>query len=178
MERTRAAGAASGPARQRDALALTTCWASRQHHRPHQPHAKLALQPARLADAAGERQRRREYQFSHDAAGRITAERRPDNTDHLYRYGPDGQLAETGKPARRTALRRPRTACTASALTGRVARHGAATTAPNGSITTMPRQAAACSRVPPPPPGRRRGLKRTALSCSTTGRATCCASAA
>ncbi|XDO56014.1 RHS repeat domain-containing protein [Erwinia pyrifoliae] len=76
-----------------------------------------------------------EYHFSHDAAGRITAERRPDNTDHLYRYGPDGQLAEHRETGRRTALRRPRLA---SALTGRVARHGAATTAPNGSITTMP----------------------------------------
>ncbi|MEL5575198.1 RHS repeat-associated core domain-containing protein [Serratia marcescens] len=35
-----------------------------------------------------------EYHFSHDAVGRLTAERRPDRTDHFYRYGPDGQLTE------------------------------------------------------------------------------------
>jgi RHS repeat-associated protein len=34
------------------------------------------------------------YHFSHDAVGRIMGERRPDNTDHFYRYGPDGQLTE------------------------------------------------------------------------------------
>ncbi|XDO53365.1 RHS repeat-associated core domain-containing protein [Erwinia pyrifoliae] len=48
-----------------------------------------------------------EYQFSHDAAGRITAERRPDNTDHLYRYGPDGQLAEHRETGPQNSLAPP-----------------------------------------------------------------------
>ncbi|VEI65395.1 RHS repeat-associated core domain-containing protein [Serratia rubidaea] len=35
-----------------------------------------------------------DYQFSHDAVGRLMIERRPDSIDRLYRYGLDGQLTE------------------------------------------------------------------------------------
>ncbi|CCG88191.1 RHS repeat-associated core domain-containing protein [Erwinia piriflorinigrans] len=48
-----------------------------------------------------------EYQFSYDAAGRMTAERRPDNTDHLYRYGTDGQLAEHRETGPQNSLTPP-----------------------------------------------------------------------
>ena len=35
-----------------------------------------------------------DYQFSHDAVGRLTGERRPDNSDHFYLYDADGRLSE------------------------------------------------------------------------------------
>lgn len=82
-----------------------------------------------------------DYQFSHDAVGRLMIERRPDSIDRLYRYGLDGQLTEYREVASRTWHHSCPRLCISSVMTTPASWSGALTTAPSG-ITTMIRPGA------------------------------------